>query len=147
MLSSFWSRFVAETGIDGAYDAWAFGDPNDPKAATDLALLVRDGPKRATTGVLSEYAAEGEPLPQSGELSVILNGDGDPVCVIRNTEVEISAFGDVDPAYAWDEGEGDRSLGYWRAEHRAVFESVGLEINNDTELVLLRFELLWSPMV
>jgi uncharacterized protein YhfF len=38
---------VADTGIDGPYTAWAFGDSE--AMATDLALLVRDGPKRAPT--------------------------------------------------------------------------------------------------
>jgi uncharacterized protein YhfF len=34
-------------------------------------------------------------------------------------------FGDVDQAFAFDEGEGDRSLAYWRAAHRRYFSRQG----------------------
>src|SRR5206468_2949865 len=81
--------------------------------ATELGLLVRDGPKRATASLRSAYE-DGEPIPRAGELSVILDGDGDPLCVIRTTHVEIRRFADVDEEFAWAEGEGDRSLAYWR---------------------------------
>jgi hypothetical protein len=49
-VREFWRAFVAATGIDGEYTAWAFGSD-----ATGLGLLVRDGPKRAGTSLLSEY--------------------------------------------------------------------------------------------
>jgi len=45
-VSRFWSAFVAATGTDGDHTAWGFG--SDPGMATELGLLVRDGPKRAT---------------------------------------------------------------------------------------------------
>ena len=107
-VSRFWSAFVAATGTDGDYTAWGFG--SDPGMATELGLLVRDGPKRATASLRSAYQ-DGEPIPRAGELSVILDGDGEPLCVIRTTHVEIRRFADVDEEFAWTEGEGDRSLG------------------------------------
>ena len=61
MIEAFWAEFVAATGIDGEYEAWAFGNPKTmPELSTELALLVRDGPKRATAGLLAEYEEEGE---------------------------------------------------------------------------------------
>ena len=35
-------------------------------------------------------------------------------CVIETTEVTYRRFGDVDATFAYEEGEGDRSLDYWR---------------------------------
>jgi len=87
----------------------------------------------------------GEPIPRAGELSVILDGDGDPLCVIRTTHVEIRRFADVDEEFAWTEGEGDRSLAYWREAHVSFFTAAGTPPEDDTELVLERFELLWPP--
>jgi uncharacterized protein YhfF len=110
--------------------------------ATELGLLVRDGPKRATAGLRSEYRP-GEPLPETGDLSVILDGDARPLCVIRTTAVEVRPFGAVDEEFAWTEGEGDRSLAYWRAAHRAFFASQGVDVTDADEVVLERFELLW----
>ena len=143
MIEAFWTAFVAATGINGAYEAWAFGDPSLPDLATELALLVRDGPKRATAGLASDYEDADETLSEIGDLSVILDGEGSPICVIRTTAVEIRRFGDVDAAFAWDEGEGDRTLEWWRRAHLWFFEQQGTPIDDDTLMVLERFELLW----
>jgi molybdenum cofactor guanylyltransferase len=139
-VEAFWAEFVAATGIDGEHTAWGFGA--DPETATELGLLVRDGPKRATASLRSAYEP-GEPLPAKGELSVILDGAGAPLCVIRTTDVEIRRFGDVDAEFAWTEGEGDRSLAYWRSAHVEFFASQGVDVTEDDEVVLERFELLW----
>ena len=138
-------RLVA-TGIDGPYEAWAFGDESVPDMATELALLVRDGPKRATAGLAAEYEEENESLPMVGDLSLILDGQGGPVCVIRTTQVEVRRFGDVDDAFAWDEGEGDRTLAWWRRAHVRFFEQFDNRVDDDTPMVLERFELLWPTV-
>jgi ASCH domain len=41
--------------------------------------------------------------------------------VVRTTSVEVVAFDRVDAIFAHDEGEGDRSLTYWRDVHWAYF--------------------------
>jgi uncharacterized protein YhfF len=144
MIEEFWSEFVEATGIDGPHEAWAFAD-SIPDLATELALLVRDGPKRATAGLLSKYEddTEGAPMPVVGELNVVLDGAGSPVCVIRTTEVAVRRFGDVDEAFASDEGEGDRTLSWWRQAHMWYFFEQRVRIDEDTLMVLERFELLW----
>ena len=109
----------------GSYEAWAFGGDDTRELATELALLVRDGPKRATTGLLSEYEAQGEPLPRVGAYSVVLDGAGEPVCIIRTTRVDTTPFGEVDEEFTWVEGEGDRSLAYWREAHIRFFAGGG----------------------
>ncbi|HEY3765096.1 MAG TPA: ASCH domain-containing protein [Gaiellales bacterium] len=140
-VAEYWRRFVAATGIDGPHTAWGFG--NTAEMATGLGLLVRDGPKRATASLRSAYDA-GEPMPCPGDLGVILDGSGVPLCVIRTTGVEVRAFGDVDAEFAWTEGEGDRSLEFWRAEHIRFFAAGGAPVDDSTPVVLERFELLWS---
>ena len=141
-VEAFWARFVAATGTDGPYTAWAFG--SGEAMGTELGLLVRDGPKRATASLRSWYGDE-EPMPEAGDLSVILDGAGEPLCVIRITGVEVRRFGDVDEEFAWVEGEGDRSLAYWRDAHLRFFAGEGRPADEDTEVVLERFELLWAP--
>jgi uncharacterized protein YhfF len=144
MIEEFWSEFVEATGIDGPHRASAFAD-SIPDLATELALLVRDGPKRATAGLSSDYEDDTEvgPMPSVGDLNIILDGAGSPVCVIRTTEVVIRPFGDVDEAFAWDEGEGDRTLSWWRQAHQWYFSEQGAPIEENTLMVLERFELLW----
>ena len=143
-LDAFWQRFVVATGIDGPYEAWGFGDESKPELMTELGLVVRDGPKRATTGVLAEYEADGEPLPEPGNLTVILGGNGEPLCVIQTTKVEIRRFADVDEEFAWIEGEGDRTLDTWRRDHLWYFSTTPYPLEDDTLLVLEYFDLAWD---
>lgn len=142
-VSDFWRSFVDATGIEGPYLAEAFG--SDAETADELGRLVRDGQKRATTSLLSSYEEDYEPLPAVGDLSIVLDGRGTPLCVIRTISVEVRPFGLVDEAFAWVEGEGDRSLAYWRDAHVRFFASLGKPVDDDTMVVLDRFELLWAP--
>lgn len=140
-VEAFWRRFVAATGIDGPFTAWGFG--SSPEMATQLGLLVRDGPKRATASLRSDDEGDA-PMPAAGDLGVILDGDGRPLCVVRTTSVEVRAFGDVDEEFAWTEGEGDRSLAWWRDAHVRFFAAMGTPVDAATPVVLERFELLWD---
>ena len=140
-VEAFWRRFVAATGIDGPYTAWGFG--SSPEQATELGLLVRDGPKRATASLLSSYADD-EPMPVRAELGVVLDGDLEPLFVVRTTTVEVRAFGEVDEEFAWTEGEGDRSLAYWRDAHTRFFATQGTPLDETTPVVLERFDLVWD---
>ena len=141
----FWLTFCAETGVgaDQTYDAFAFGDSTE--MADELAGLVLHGPKRATAGLLADYADE--PLPEVGGHSIVLGGDGQPVCVIRTTEVRVLPFREVDAAFAWDEGEGDRTLAWWQTAHERYFrrqcEQLGVEFRDDLPVVFERFEVVW----
>jgi uncharacterized protein YhfF len=101
------------------YEAWSFGD--SPDMADELADLVVRGIKTATAGLLWEYQAEGEALPHPGDVSIILDGAGSPACLIETAQVEVKPFNQVDAAFARDEGEGDRSLDYWRQAHWRFF--------------------------
>ncbi|CAA9414477.1 MAG: hypothetical protein AVDCRST_MAG22-2125 [uncultured Rubrobacteraceae bacterium] len=70
---------------------------------------------------LWEFEAGGEPVARPGERSIILDGRGEPLCVVETTEVEVRRFDEVDEEFARDEGEGDLSLAYWREAHRRFF--------------------------
>lgn len=113
-----WAKFTqtAEIAPDTPYEAWAFGS-----AADNLAQLTLDGIKTATASAHALYAIEGEEIPQVGDYSIVLDSADRAVCVIRNTRVTIVPFDSVSPEHAYKEGEGDRSLAYWRMVHEAFF--------------------------
>jgi uncharacterized protein YhfF len=48
---------------------------------------------------------------------VMLDGAGKPLAVIERTEMTQCRFDEVNPVFAYDEGEGDRTLAFWRAAH------------------------------
>ncbi len=148
-ISAFWEACLdylpveKTAGIQDIPEAWGFGD--GPRMADELGALVLEGKKTATCGALWEYEAEGEPLPQPGEYSIILSGEGQPICLIETTEVRVVPYDKVEPQFAYDEGEGDRSLAYWREVHWQVFTKylgdLGLQPAIDMPLVCERFRL------
>ncbi|MEO7663493.1 MAG: ASCH domain-containing protein [Candidatus Limnocylindrales bacterium] len=139
-----WAAYVEATGATGRYTAWGFGEPI-PALMTELGLLVRDGPKRATASRMSDFDTGAEPMPMVGEHSVILDGEGRPLCIIRTASLEVRAFGDVDEAFAWDEGEGDRTLADWRQGHLGYFKEIGAPVDDSTQMLLERFAKVWPP--
>lgn len=102
--------------------AFAFGA--DQTSADELASLVKQGIKTATASLLQAYLEDDEEIPVSGELSVVVDGAGEPVCVIEVTRVYITDFSMVSERHAFLEGEGDRTLAHWREEHRKFFQTV-----------------------
>lgn len=118
--------------------AWAFGD--SPEQADELLDLVLQGVKTATCSALSVYGSD-LPITQPGSVEVVLDGQGVPRAVIRIVSVDIRRFNEMDAEFAAAEGEGDRSLAYWRAEHEDFFTRAG-RFAPDMELVCERFELL-----
>jgi uncharacterized protein YhfF len=74
-----------------------------------------------------------------GERWIVLDGR-EPHCVIETTEVTYRRFNEVDASFARDEGEGDRSLAYWRDAHRAYFGRLGRS-SEDMKLTCERFRL------
>ena len=143
---AFWAAYAAASGATGPYSTWGFAHDGNPELMTKLGLLVRDGPKRATAGREDDFTAE-EPIPDPGDHHLILDGEGRPICIIRTTSIEIRPFGLVDGQFAWDEGEGDRTLAWWRDAHIRYFESIGTPIDDDTNVVLERFAKVWPPPV
>ncbi|HRO29818.1 MULTISPECIES: ASCH domain-containing protein [Micrococcaceae] len=116
-LRSFWDRARAASPAlpVGLPQAWAFGAT--PVHADGLLELVLAGTKTGTASSLWDHEATGEPVPQPGELSIILDGAGRPRAVLETTEVVIVPFDEVDEDHARSEGEGDRTLRAWRAIH------------------------------
>ncbi|WP_241573969.1 ASCH domain-containing protein [Rosenbergiella nectarea] len=117
--------------------AWGFGD--SATMADELANHVIEGRKTASCGSLTAYLNEASP-PTVGSYHIILNGREQPVCVIRIVAMRIVAFNKVEAEFAYKEGEGDRSLEYWRQEHKAFFTRAG-DYSETMELVAEEFEL------
>ena len=126
---------------DEPNSVFAFG--NTPEMADKLGALVAGRLKTATTSALEAYEP-GEPLPHVGELNVVLDGSEEPLCVVETTEVRVLLFAEVDAAFASDEGEGNRSLAYWRAAHERFFgETLPGPFDKEMRVVCERFRVVW----
>jgi uncharacterized protein YhfF len=60
---------------------------------------------------------------------------------LETVELTRRRFGDVDEAFAYEEGEGDRSLQYWRRAHTNYFTRRG-EFSPNMQLFCERFRLI-----
>ncbi|MHA7133920.1 ASCH domain-containing protein [Oerskovia turbata] len=148
---AFWADYAAAhpeaVALCGEYTVERFGD--SPALADALLREVTHGAKRATAELASEFAARGDALPRVGSHWVACDGAGRPRVILRSTELRLGTYGSVDAAFAWDEGEDDRSLESWRREHRKYWirtcAARGAEWSEDDEIVLERFQVVWPP--
>ena len=69
------------------------------------------------------------------------------MALLKTVELREIPFLEVDAAFAWDEGEDDRSLDSWRENHRRYFGRVSDASSpfSDEEAVLCeRFQVLYT---
>jgi uncharacterized protein YhfF len=105
-----------------------------------LVDAVLRGDKTGTAGLRADYAPHtAEPLPQVGERFALLGFDDEEVAVVETTEVRVLPAGDIDLAFALDEGEGFETVADWRRAHEEFWADRG--IGDDTLMVAERFRL------
>jgi uncharacterized protein YhfF len=148
---SFWRTYLATLPPDHRAHtlplpvAEGFGD--SAQLAEELGKLIYEGVKAATCASLWEHEAEGIPIPEVGQYDIVLDGQNQPLAINELTEVSITPFEDVDAAFAFDEGEGDRSLESWRTGHWRFFSRVLTAIGRDAHpkmpLICQRFRVVF----
>jgi uncharacterized protein YhfF len=115
-----------------------------------LVAAILAGEKTSTTGLHEELVRTGETLTSAGERSYVIDSAGQPVAVIETTEAVVRRLGDVDLAFAIEEGEGFETVEAWRDAHVRFFESPELTailgdppvvIDDDTLVICERFRL------
>jgi uncharacterized protein YhfF len=118
-----------------------FGNPGESR--DKLISLILDGNKRATAGTLRwDYLAENEPIETVGEKLAVIDNHNKHVATIQATRVEVSRFADVPDEFALAEAEGDLSGDDFRESHFAFWSKLGLPITEETEIVLVYFDLI-----
>lgn len=148
-VQKFWEEFCernADINSDTSFQVWHFGDT--PEMARELAELVISDQKIATASLVKVNELKPELAPIPDGLSVVTNFEGNPLCVIQTTEIHHLPFNKVDAQFAFNEGEGDRSLDYWRKVHRDYFtkeaRELDIEFNEESLICCERFKLLFS---
>jgi uncharacterized protein YhfF len=145
---AFYAAFRAATGAaDPDYDVVMFGD--GPPLADALLALVLAGRKRATAMLERDVTVKGESAPRIGGHAVVVDGQGRPRAVFRTVDVRHGPLDSVDDAFAWDEGEGDRTRADWLDGHRRHFARQaareGFGMHDGIAVIFERFTLVWPP--
>lgn len=149
-IKQMWENYLLSIGessdtTDKNYTAWYFD--NNERDANELAELVLEGTKRATASLYDSYGSD-EEIPKIGDLSIITNWSGIAKCIIMSTSIEVVPYKDVDEEFAATEGEGDKSLEYWRKVHRKFFSEelteIGGEFSEEIPVVCEKFEVVFK---
>ncbi|MHA2938198.1 ASCH domain-containing protein [Vibrio sp. RC27] len=120
----------------------------DEYNANVCADLILRGEKRASCSMEYWYSHEGELMPEVGHLQVVTDWNGKPICIIELTSVTKSKYCDITAEFAAEEGEGDKSLAWWREAHWEFFSlecaELGIEPTEDMLLVLEHFKVVYK---
>lgn len=145
-VEAFWQEYRRARHVaEQHYDVCRMG--SDPDMADELLVLILEGPKRATTCLLRDVETGGEQMGRVGGHVVVLDGTDRPRAIWRTRTVEVKPLREVDDAFAWDEGEGDRTREDWLATHRRYFAAraarEGFAFDDSMPAVFERFTLVW----
>ena len=79
---------------------------------------------------------------------IILNSKNKAICIIQITKVYVAKFKEISKEHAYKEGEGDKSLCYWKRSHKDFFTMCMAEINKkfseDMKVVCEEFEVVFK---
>ena len=113
-----WERFLQqhpEYSNQSQPKAGYFGD--NEKDANILAELVQKDIKRATSHSLLGLQLREEPRPKLDDLFIVTDWAGKAKCLIKTTSVKMVPYFAIHAEHARMEGEGDKSLDYWKKVH------------------------------
>ena len=119
------------------FECFAFGD--SPEMADELLALVLTGKKTATVSVV----LEDEQTPSVGDLSLVLDGRGNPACVIKTVYLDTVKFCDLTWNMVKLEGE-DENFEQWKSGNIRYWTrdaaKRGYTFTNQTPITFERFE-------
>lgn len=150
-VKEMWENYLTSIGHDIAntnkkYTSWHFCDNEND--ANDLAELVKEEVKRATTSLYYLYEVEGDTLPKVSDLAIIIDWYGQAQCIIETKRVTILPFKEVTEEFAKIEGEGDKTLKYWREAHINAFnrhlKNYNKKLSEDMLVVCEEFEAVYK---
>jgi uncharacterized protein YhfF len=128
-----------------------FGFPRTDLRRRLVEAILR-GDKTSTTGLLSDYERDDDPLPRVGDRFVLIDEHDREIGIIETTELRVTTIGEVDLPFAIDEGEAFASVQDWREAHedfwlsyadetRAWLKEPDWRPTDDTPIVCERFRL------
>lgn len=122
----------------------------DKKNADLCSDLVLNGVKTASCSLKESYSHTEDELPAIGDLLIVTNWESTPVCIVEFIEISEVKFLEVDELHAFKEGEGDRTLSWWRDVHIDFFtnecEELGITFDESMTLVLEYFKVVYPKL-
>jgi len=147
-IENFWNEFLNKNPnnrIKEMPESFYFCD--NEKDANECAELVVKGIKQATATSLWWYEKNNEPLPKIGDQFIITDWKGNAKAIIQTTKFEQVPYNKITAEFAEIEGEGDKSLEYWKRVHEAYYkremEPVGDKFNEEMIIICEYFKTIY----
>jgi len=121
---------------------------DNEKDANECSELVVKGIKQATATSLWWYVTNNETLPKEGDRYIVTDWDGNAKAIIETTEVSLTPYNEITTEFAKIEGEGDKSLEYWKKVHKAYFtremEPYGEKFTENMIIICEQFKMIYK---
>jgi uncharacterized protein YhfF len=150
-IQKFWNRFLSSNpdySTKTIPPHYYFCD--NKKDADECADLVVKDIKKATATSRWWFNQHKECLPKVDDLAIVTDWIGNPKAIIETTKVEHVAFNKITAEFAEIEGEGDKSLEYWKKVHLAYYEremeSYNDEFDENMIIVCEHFRRIYSEV-
>ncbi|WP_410985275.1 ASCH domain-containing protein [Bacillus cereus] len=145
-IEEYWHMYARENELNMSVpDAWMFGD-GSKEMGDVLGSLVVKGIKTGTCAAHCVYELEGEEIQKVGQYDIVLDGDNNPLAIIKYTKIDFLKMNEVTSDFARSEGAGDLSYDYWYSEHVKFFtwalSQYGLTFTPDLLLVCQTFRVM-----
>lgn len=145
-IEEYWCMYARENKLTmNVPDAWMFGD-GSKEMGDELGGLVVKGIKTGTCAAHCIFEYEGEVIPKVGQFDIVLDGENNPLAIIKYTKIDFVKMNEVTNDFASSEGEGDLSYDYWYRGHVKFFSwelnQFGLTFTPDLLLVCQTFKVM-----
>lgn len=139
-----WTEYHLSLGLPAPSEPIADSFCNNEKETNELAGLVNRGIKRATASALWTCEKLKIKIPKIGDIFVVKDWSGNAVCIVKTIRVTVVPFNQITEEHAAIEGEGDRTLAYWRRVHlkfyKDEFKDLGLTFDESMPIIFEEFE-------
>lgn len=146
---TFWQNYCKSLPhLERPQKAQVSAAPAGNFAITDeLIALYLAGEKSAGSSLVEDFKSCADPLPQVGNYWIVLNRQKEPQLLLKTIKIEIHKFAEL-PAYiALAEGEGDKSVEYWKKVHREFYtpylQKWGIKNLDEAQVITEFFEIVY----
>jgi len=148
-IENLWNDFILENpGNQHKKTPMSFYFCDNEKDADACAELVVNGIKKATATSLWWFEKNNESLPQIGDQYIITDWNGKAKAIIETTKIEKVPYNQVTSEFARIEGEGDKSLDYWKKVHKDYYtremKPYGEQFDENMIIVCEQFKLIFT---
>ena len=136
MIQNYWKRFIEETGRKDAVMKGSICPADDLGAAERACADIAGGTRCAMLYPESGYRTAMKGAAQTGDLNVIVDWNGKPVCTTETVGIEKKRFAELDESdFACEMSDREAK----EAEFKRELDELGTELGDDTIIVIEKF--------